>query len=208
MSIDENNGPTDSQIGRRNFLGKMAVISGMAVVPAFLSACGETATPAATSAAAATAPAAATTAATTAAPAATTTAATTVAPPATTAAAATTSGAAATTAGAGAGGAAPAGYDMVGPASSFKADADPVAFAVNGKKGFVFNQAGTLFVFTDVCTHKGCEVPYQAAQSKFVCPCHGSQYDKTGEVVKGPAPARLPKFDYKVVGDTLYAKVS
>ena len=70
MSITENNGPTNSQIGRRTFLGKMAVISGIAVVPAFLSACGETATPAATSAAAATAAvtttvAAATTAATT-----------------------------------------------------------------------------------------------------------------------------------------------
>eukprot|EP00871_Galdieria_phlegrea_P001524 jgi/Galph1/2372/GphlegSOOS_G1058.1 len=42
-----------------------------------------------------------------------------------------------------------------------------------------------------VCTHLGCVVPWNAGQNKFICPCHGSQYDKTGKVVRGPAPLSL-----------------
>ena len=42
-----------------------------------------------------------------------------------------------------------------------------------------------------VCTHLGCVVPWNASANKFVCPCHGSQYDNTGKVVRGPAPLSL-----------------
>ena len=42
-----------------------------------------------------------------------------------------------------------------------------------------------------VCTHLGCVVPWNISENKFKCPCHGSQYDKTGKVVRGPAPLSL-----------------
>eukprot|EP00529_Nitzschia_sp_RCC80_P033690 CAMPEP_0113458586 /NCGR_PEP_ID=MMETSP0014_2-20120614/9999_1 /TAXON_ID=2857 /ORGANISM="Nitzschia sp." /LENGTH=214 /DNA_ID=CAMNT_0000350115 /DNA_START=83 /DNA_END=727 /DNA_ORIENTATION=- /assembly_acc=CAM_ASM_000159 len=42
-----------------------------------------------------------------------------------------------------------------------------------------------------VCTHLGCVVPWSAAQNKFMCPCHGSQYAPDGHVVRGPAPLPL-----------------
>jgi len=42
-----------------------------------------------------------------------------------------------------------------------------------------------------VCTHLGCVVPWNKAENKFMCPCHGSQYDKQGKVVRGPAPLSL-----------------
>ena len=42
-----------------------------------------------------------------------------------------------------------------------------------------------------VCTHLGCTVPWNASENKFMCPCHGSQYDETGKVVRGPAPLSL-----------------
>jgi len=42
-----------------------------------------------------------------------------------------------------------------------------------------------------VCTHLGCVVPWNVAENKFICPCHGSQYDTTGKVVRGPAPLSL-----------------
>jgi cytochrome b6-f complex iron-sulfur subunit len=42
-----------------------------------------------------------------------------------------------------------------------------------------------------VCTHLGCVVPWSALNNKFMCPCHGSQYDTTGAVVRGPAPLPL-----------------
>ncbi|XGV97297.1 MAG: Rieske 2Fe-2S domain-containing protein [Leptolyngbya sp. BL-A-14] len=37
------------------------------------------------------------------------------------------------------------------------------------------------------CTHLGCTVAWKADQNRFVCPCHGSQYDNQGRVVHGPA---------------------
>jgi len=42
-----------------------------------------------------------------------------------------------------------------------------------------------------VCTHLGCVVPWSAANNKYMCPCHGSQYAPTGAVVRGPAPLPL-----------------
>ncbi|RMF25243.1 MAG: cytochrome b6-f complex iron-sulfur subunit [Cyanobacteria bacterium J083] len=42
-----------------------------------------------------------------------------------------------------------------------------------------------------VCTHLGCVVPWNASENKFICPCHGSQYNAEGKVVRGPAPLSL-----------------
>lgn len=42
-----------------------------------------------------------------------------------------------------------------------------------------------------VCTHLGCVVPWNANENKFICPCHGSQYNNEGKVVRGPAPLSL-----------------
>ncbi|KAI4328688.1 hypothetical protein L6164_021023 [Bauhinia variegata] len=42
-----------------------------------------------------------------------------------------------------------------------------------------------------VCTHLGCMVSCNAAQNKFIYPCHGSQYNNQGRVVRGAAPMSL-----------------
>ncbi|MBD2018965.1 cytochrome b6-f complex iron-sulfur subunit [Leptolyngbya sp. FACHB-36] len=47
------------------------------------------------------------------------------------------------------------------------------------------------FGINAVCTHLGCVVPWNASENKFMCPCHGSQYDMNGKVVRGPAPLSL-----------------
>jgi len=47
------------------------------------------------------------------------------------------------------------------------------------------------FALSAVCTHLGCVVPWVRSSNKFICPCHGSQYDENGKVVRGPAPLSL-----------------
>jgi len=47
------------------------------------------------------------------------------------------------------------------------------------------------FGINAVCTHLGCVVPWNANENKFMCPCHGSQYNSDGKVVRGPAPLSL-----------------
>ena len=54
-----------------------------------------------------------------------------------------------------------------------------------------------------VCTHLGCVVPWNTSENKFMCPCHGSQYDETGKVVRGPAPLSLALANAEVQDDKL-----
>jgi len=44
-----------------------------------------------------------------------------------------------------------------------------------------------------VCTHEGCTVNGTDG-SIYVCPCHGSRYDRNGHVVGGPATASLRQY--------------
>ncbi len=44
-----------------------------------------------------------------------------------------------------------------------------------------------------VCTHKGCDVELEG--TKFVCPCHGSEYTLDGKVTEGPAEKDLKTFE-------------
>jgi len=68
---------------------------------------------------------------------------------------------------------------------------------VQGLKGdatyLITKEDNTLedFGVNAVCTHLGCVVPWNKSANKFMCPCHGSQYDKNGKVVRGPAPLSL-----------------
>ncbi|QQE66927.1 (2Fe-2S)-binding protein [Leptolyngbya sp. BL0902] len=42
------------------------------------------------------------------------------------------------------------------------------------------------------CPHLGCTVDWNTDQQRFICPCHGSQFDGVGQVVRGPANQPLP----------------
>lgn len=65
-----------------------------------------------------------------------------------------------------------------------------------------------ILVVSGACTHLGC-VPVGPAQGNtgdfngWYCPCHGSHYDTSGRIRKGPAPANLPVPDYRYVSDTV-----
>ena len=51
----------------------------------------------------------------------------------------------------------------------------------------------TYTVLTAVCTHQGCTVS-GFENSRFVCPCHGSQFSTSGSVSNGPATQALRSF--------------
>jgi cytochrome b6-f complex iron-sulfur subunit len=51
----------------------------------------------------------------------------------------------------------------------------------------------TFTTVTAVCTHEGCAVT-GFANSRYVCPCHGSEFTTTGAVVQGPAVSPLRQF--------------
>ncbi len=55
-----------------------------------------------------------------------------------------------------------------------------------------------------ICTHLGC-VPIggQGEYKGWFCPCHGSQYDTSGRIRKGPAPKNLEVPPYEFIGDNL-----
>jgi len=54
-----------------------------------------------------------------------------------------------------------------------------------------------------ICTHLGCiPIAYEGNYDGFFCPCHGSQYDTSGRIRQGPAPANLEVPPYRFVSDT------
>lgn len=69
-------------------------------------------------------------------------------------------------------------------------------------------QRDQWLVVVGVCTHLGC-VPLGQKTSDpkgdfggWFCPCHGSHYDTSGRIRRGPAPTNLPVPDYSFTSDT------
>jgi ubiquinol-cytochrome c reductase iron-sulfur subunit len=58
-------------------------------------------------------------------------------------------------------------------------------------------------VLIGICTHLGCiPLAHQGDYNGWFCPCHGSQYDTSGRIRRGPAPKNLPLPPYEFVADT------
>jgi ubiquinol-cytochrome c reductase iron-sulfur subunit len=76
------------------------------------------------------------------------------------------------------------------------ADASDVNRAVAGKEN--------ILLMVGVCTHLGC-IPLgeQGEYGGWFCPCHGSHYDTSGRIRKGPAPENLPVPTYEFISDSV-----
>ncbi len=58
-------------------------------------------------------------------------------------------------------------------------------------------------IMVGICTHLGCVPLGQAGEfNGWFCPCHGSHYDTSGRIRKGPAPTNLEVPEYQFVSDT------
>jgi len=63
------------------------------------------------------------------------------------------------------------------------------------------------------CPHLGCTVPWKpedpsmdslAAKGRFNCPCHGSIYDRYGNIIQGPAPRPMDVFPVTIRDGKVY----
>lgn len=89
-------------------------------------------------------------------------------------------------------------------ATSFVGDPGNAASSV--ELAYVHNTGGTstdwlspeamFVVWSNHCTHVGC--PVQTSDVGFSCPCHGSQFDRRGDRVAGPAVRPLDRFQWEI----------
>jgi Rieske Fe-S protein len=68
---------------------------------------------------------------------------------------------------------------------------DPIYVLALGNRRFA--------AVSPICTHLGCTVEIE--QSRLVCPCHGSNYDREGRVLRGPAEQPLTSYRVEVTSD-------
>jgi Rieske Fe-S protein len=57
------------------------------------------------------------------------------------------------------------------------------------------DEEGRLSLVSAVCTHMGCLVAWNAAEGTWDCPCHGSRFTASGDVMAGPAETPLKAVD-------------
>jgi cytochrome b6-f complex iron-sulfur subunit len=66
-------------------------------------------------------------------------------------------------------------------------------------KVFILRDHEGVRAVSAVCTHLGCVL--RRIEDEFRCPCHGSRFDDSGQVLSGPAPSALPWFKVDLAPD-------
>ncbi len=69
---------------------------------------------------------------------------------------------------------------------------------------YVLTEDGRTFIaMSNICTHLGCRIRWVADQEQFFCPCHVGIFDKQGNVVAGPPPRPLDRYQVQIIDDDL-----
>lgn len=92
---------------------------------------------------------------------------------------------------------------VVGPASLL----DKNGKVLTDKVLIVRNTATKkLVAVAPACTHKGCIMDWNQSKQRFVCPCHGAEFDAMGKVQQGPAQTNLTTYEVKVENNAYQIK--
>ncbi|MBI5353206.1 MAG: Rieske (2Fe-2S) protein [Chloroflexi bacterium] len=65
----------------------------------------------------------------------------------------------------------------------------------------IYNRQGEILAYSLVCTHLGCTI--ENNDNGFACPCHGSQFDRDGVVLEGPAQKPLKRLRVEVLENNM-----
>jgi cytochrome b6-f complex iron-sulfur subunit len=87
--------------------------------------------------------------------------------------------------------------------NNFSALKNVGGFAYTGDIIVIRSGENSYIALSKICTHEGCTVTYNHANSQLPCPCHGSVFSATGTVVNGPANTNLKTYSVKKDGDIL-----
>lgn len=68
-------------------------------------------------------------------------------------------------------------------------------------KMWISNTDQGVMAIYKVCTHLGCLYNWSDQDGKFICPCHGSQFESDGSYIRGPAPRDLDRFMVQIVSE-------
>lgn len=69
---------------------------------------------------------------------------------------------------------------------------------------YILRTVDGLLALWHRCTHLGCAVPWVEEEDQFHCPCHGSLFNKVGEVTGGPAPRPLDIFPVTITNGEVW----
>jgi cytochrome b6-f complex iron-sulfur subunit len=58
-----------------------------------------------------------------------------------------------------------------------------------------------------VCTHVRCILTYNREHRSIVCPCHDGRFDLSGNVVSGPPPRPLTRYDVSTRAGEVFVRV-
>ena len=74
---------------------------------------------------------------------------------------------------------------------------------IRGKFYLARLEDGGFLAMSRTCTHLSCTVPWVAAENRFICPCHASEFDIRGNVINPPAPRALDLYAVKIENNEL-----
>jgi Rieske Fe-S protein len=57
---------------------------------------------------------------------------------------------------------------------------------------------GGFLALSLICSHLGCSIAWDEPNDRFICPCHSSAFDKSGNVINKPAPRALDFFPVSI----------
>ena len=73
-----------------------------------------------------------------------------------------------------------------------------------GREAVLIEASDGLRAISTTCTHLGCRSLWQAEHNPFHCPCHDATFDADGNVVSGPPPRPLNRYEVVQQGEAIF----